>query len=320
MYAGIMGFYQKHKGTIITVVIIIACVIGIIQVLNHFTSENNKEFIKKASNSVNSNTASNSNIANEVVSKKSSLSGDSVNNSKLETESSIIKQFIDYCNSQDFEKAYNLLSSPCKKNLYPEIDDFKKAYYNPTFNGKNKHFSIENWIGNIYKIKISDNTFSDGQINSKKQDYITVVEENSENKLNINGYIESRPLNRIEKINDLTVKVTEENTFMDYCTYSFEFTNDSDNSIIMDSLNQVSSMYIKDSNNVEYSAYTHELSKKQLLVKPHSSLKVHIKYYSKFSSTKTIESIVFSDILFEYIDENNQDNNNYNISKIKINI
>ena len=87
---------------------------------------------------------------------------------------------------------------------------------------------------------------------------------------------------------------------MDYETYTFEITNNSDNTILLNSSNNTDTMYLEDKNEIQYFAYTHELSEAELKLASKETKKIKIKYYNKYSSTRKIENIVFSKIILNY--------------------
>ena len=84
-------------------------------------------------------TISNSNITEErfnsiiLTEDKSTVSGNSL--SKTQTNSlETLDEFINYCNDNKVNEAYNLLSEDCKNQLYPTVEQFKENYYKYIFN------------------------------------------------------------------------------------------------------------------------------------------------------------------------------------------
>ena len=56
----------------------------------------------------------------------------------------------------------------------------------------------------------------------------------------------------------------------------------------------------KDSNGIKYSAYEHELTQEELKIGIDERKKLKIKFYSKYSSSKKIQKIVFSNLILDY--------------------
>ena len=235
---------------------------------------------------------------------ESVLTGDTVTTSseKLET----IDMFIEYCNNQDIESAYDLLSEECKDEMYQDMDSFKTVYYDSVFADAKKTVEMENWIGDTYKVYFREDLLSTGEYNSEEaiQDYITIVKnENSEYKLNINGFVKRTYSSKSGESNGLTINIKEINTYMNYETYTFEVINFSGCKVVLGDLDTEYTTYLVDENNNEYTAYLHELSSAQLKINVGQTSDIEIKYYNKYSSSKEIEYILFNNITFENDDE-----------------
>ncbi|MBQ2937508.1 MAG: hypothetical protein IJE05_01270 [Clostridia bacterium] len=293
----IIRFFNQNRKKIYKVILIIVFIIGIIQLLNALAKIEN--------NSTNSNSViSDNNILDkELVSDKSAVSGEKVQTSKLSSETEVIKEFMQYCNDKNLKSAYELISDECKEEMFATIDDFKEIYYLPTFNGENKIYTMENWVGDIYKIEINDNMLSTGKYDKNNTiiDYITVEkDEDGEYKLNINNYIGKTSIDKEIEKNDIKIRAIEADTYKDYVIYTFEVTNNSKRTILLDSLSNIDTMYIEDSKGVKYSSYMHELSQKELQIGISGKRQIKIKYYSKYGSTKKMEKAVFSKVILDY--------------------
>ncbi len=303
----LIRFYNQNRKAIWKMIGIIIVIIIILQLLNYAQkqkAENQKSFINNTGESVQYNYL-------DLSTNKSVLSGEEISRQKKDSIK-IIDEFFAYCNEQKIQEAYDLLTEECKEEMYSSIEIFDEMYYQKVLNGKKKNISVENWTGNIYKVTINDNFIATGEYSEKNkmQDYITI----KDNKLNINSYIGRVMPEREKRIGDITIKIIREDTYMDYIAYTFEITNNSQKAILLDSLENIDTMYIKDSNEKKDTAYSHELSSDNLLVDEGSQKQITIKYYSKFSSTKRIKKIVFSRFILDY-DENL--NSNYRTFEIE---
>ena len=130
-----------------------------------------------------------------------------------------------------------------------------------------------------------------------KQDYITVKEEDGEDKLNINNYIGHTDINKTTEKDEISMQVISKEAYMDYEEYKINVTNNKDQAIVLDGRSNVDSLYLEDSRGQKYSAYTHELTTPMLNLDAGSSRELTIKFYNRYGSNKTIEYIVFSDLL-----------------------
>lgn len=289
----LIRFYNQNRKEIWKVIGIIFIIIFVLQLLNYSAKQkvNNQDYEQN-----NTNDLPQYNDL-DLATNKSVLSGEEISEQK-QNSIEIIDSFFGYCNQQKIQEAYDLLTEECKEEMYSSIQLFDEMYYQKVLNGQKKNITVENWTGNIYKVTINDDFLSTGEYSdkNKRQDYITV----QDSKLNINGYVGRMELNTEKQVDDVTIKIIKEDTYMDYVTYTFEVTNNSPRAIVLDSLENIDTMYIKDSNEVKYSAYSHELSKGNLLLDEGDKKQITIKYYSKFSSTKRIRRIVFSKFVFDY--------------------
>ena len=66
---------------------------------------------------------------------------------------------------------------------------------------------------------------------------------------------------------------------------------------MLDGRSDVRSLYIEDSREKKYSSYNHELTDPMLLVQSGHTNELSIKFYSSYTSNKSIEYMFFSDIV-----------------------
>lgn len=319
----LIRFYNQNRKKIFKIILIIVFIIGIIQLLNWLTKVKNSN--KTQNNVIQNNTVINSSSQKELVSNKSGVSGEKVSDYKLEKDTDVINKFMTYCNDKELGNAYELLTDECKEEMFSTIDDFKDIYYMTIFNGESKVYTLENWVNSIYKIEINDDVLSTGKYEKENTviDYITVEEnDDGEYRLNINKYIGKNDLNKETEENGIKIKVIDSSVYMDYIIYTFEVTNDSNRTILLDDLSNIDTMYIETKNGVKYSSYSHELTQDQLEIGISEKKKISIKYYSKYTSTKKIDKVVFSKVISDYEKFKNLNNksqfDNYSILEIDI--
>lgn len=283
-------FNRKNK-MIFSVILGIIALILILQFLNNKAKkENNTEQIQNNVNETKVSESVNLNDSNTV------LTGDKISDTQKTTLNKI-SEFINYCNEKDIDKAYDMLSDNCKNQLYPEKSVFEEAYYKKVFNGKTRRANIENWVNNIYKVSIEDDYLSTGKYTRGNgiQDYITIVGD----KININEYIGKKEIKKSNENDNIKIEIEEVNKFMEYEIYKLKVTNKSKYTILLDDRKDVDAMYIKDQNDVEYHAYTHEITDSELTLDPRQTKEIEIKYYNKYGSDKEIEEMVFSRMILD---------------------
>lgn len=291
----ILTFYNNNKRKIWLVLICFVVLIAIPRILGFFFNSNTEN--KVDTNVINNNEQNNLNTS-VIGAQQSVISGEQLHSSQ-ETYIQLIDKFVDLCNNNNIEEAYATLSTDCKEELYPSVESFKNNYYNQIFNGKNKTAVIENWVSNIYKVDYINDMLSAGTYNANEniQDYITVVDDNGETKLNINNYIGKIEINRDINYMNIRTKVTSKKVYMDYEIYTFEIQNNSENSILLGNKDDINNLYIEDENGNKYEAYTHELTESNLIVPAGTVRNINIKYYNKYSSSRVIRKVVFSKVI-----------------------
>lgn len=303
----IRSFYYQNKDKIIKGVLIVAFVIIIIQLLNLFTKIDSNKKIEESKKMANNIVISPNTSSSSVVSNKSAISGEAIPNTKLESDTKVIKQFLEYCNNRNMENAYLLLSNDCKKNLYPNIQDFKNNYLDVMFSGNKKLYTIENWTGSIYKVEVTEDIISTGKLDNinKKLDYITTIKENDNYKLNINRFIECKKINKTTTNKNITITIESKNVYMDYEEYNIQILNNSDKKIAFDKGDSTKSIYLIDSKNVKYYFYSNEIAKSNLVIQSGFKTSIQIKFNNSYNSSRKIEKIMFSEMLLDYKDSQN---------------
>ena len=290
----LMRYYNQNRKKIWGILIIIAFVLIIFYLINYIAGQENEDVIVQNNTDINSKLNTSTVTTNQSV-----ITGEAVSEKKLETATGAIDQFISYCNEKDLQSAYDLLTEECKNEMYNSLEVFEQAYYNDVFNGERKTCSIENWIGNTYKVRIIEDLLATGKSNNgySKQDYITVKEVDGEYKLNINNYIGYTEINRETEQENILVNVISKNTYMDYEEYTIQVTNNTDVEIKLDGRSSVKSLYLEDEKGATYSYYSHEITDPMLTIPSRQTKELNIKFYSSYVSTKNIKYIVFSDVI-----------------------
>lgn len=287
-------WYNQNKKIFWKITGIIVAIICVIQLANKAINVQNKNkqetpIISEKQDSLNEIT---------VQDDKSVLTGSNLSQNQKE-ELDVLDQFAEYCNNKQTDKAYDLISEECKKEMFKTKEVFERMYYNQIFSGNAKNISVENWVRNIYKVKFTEDALSTGIYNDGNaiQDYITIIEDEEDNvKLNINGYIGKEEINKLKEAFEIKIKIAKKHQYMDYEIYEVEVTNDSINTIMLNDIENTDTIYLEDKNNIKYYAYMHELSEADLRVMPGETKNIVIKFYSKYSSSKKITKFIFSEI------------------------
>lgn len=300
----LIRFYNQNRKKIFKIILVIVFIIAIIQLLNYFAKKQNE-----SDENININVESNITYEQEVISNKSAVSGTTVKGEKLQKDTEVIHDFFEYCNQGNIEQAYSVLTDECKEEMYPTLDDFKRIYYEYLFNGEKKSYTIENWTGSIYRVRITGDILSTGKLNENetRQDYMTVVQKDGEYKLNINSYVGRTTPNKTTENKDIKITVKSIDTYMDYEIYNLYIENNSSNDVLLDTDDDTKAVYLLDSNEKKYYYYNNEVLQNKLLVQSKLKSNLEIKFMSSYGSTKKIKSLVFSKMILNYQEYRNLD-------------
>ena len=200
-------------------------------------------------------------------------------------------KFIEYCNDQKPEKAYDLLTDDCKNEMYPTLQDFVDKYYKEKFCNK-MLYTLMQWKDNTYKVDLKKSAIYTGKIaDSTIQDFITVVNMG----ININNYVGKYDININTNENNIEITALYKNVYLDYDEYTVLIKNDNYDSICLNDQN-TDKIYMTDENDLKYNAYMNELRQTQLNVDGKNSSKITIKFPKIYNTDIKIKNIVFPDI------------------------
>lgn len=246
---------------------------------------------------------------------KTVISGKDVDKEEYKKEENLVKTFVEYCNNRQIQEAYNLLTEECKGKLYPNIETFKKNYYDTIFN-QNREVNLQSWVTNkkynTYKVTFIEDIMAAGNYDNVKkfEDYITIVTKNDEQKLNINNYVKSEEINKTTKTDSLEINVKSVDTYMNSVKYYLEITNLTENDILLDTLKN-KTLKLVGTNGAEYALDDTNLFSSNLIIYKNSKSKeIELKFTKQYGSDVLGASIEFNKVIIDY-NEYLKDNNNY---------
>ncbi len=296
----LIHWYYQNKEKILKVLLIIAFILIIIYIINLFITNKSTIDIDNSINTSNNNLYDN-NATNIYISNTTAISGENLSAEKASEVNKTISKFIEYCRDQNVEEAYNMLSDDCKEVGFKTLEQFTKEYVNPKFN-KNQTYKIQLWQGKTYRIDLSEDMLATGNINDnvKNIEYITIVDQGNESKLNINNYIGKKEINKKSSQEDITITVIEKQIYIDYEIYSFKVENNTNKTIKLDSLESTGTIYLLDSNQNKYKAQMHEILESDILIREKHITEFAVKFSNQYSTRRNIRSINFSNLILDY--------------------
>lgn len=244
------------------------------------------------------------------------IEGKSVEQEEFKQEEKLINSFVEYCNNNEIQEAYNLLTDECKTKMYPNLEAFKKKYCNVIFT-QNKECNLQSWVTsknyNTYKATFMEDIMTTGNYENVKkfEDYITIVTKNEEQKININGYIKTEEIGTISKTENLEINVKSADIYMNNVRYFLEITNLSENDILLDTLNDETIKLIG-TNDAEYALDESNLFSSNLVIYRNSkNRKVELNFTKQYGSGVKGKSIEFRKVITNY-EKYLKDQTNYN--------
>lgn len=313
----IVRFYNQNRRDIWKIVIIIASLILLLQLLNWYVGKTNSK--KQNLNISNDTTQSNSNTV-QIKSQNSAVTGGKISNERLNSETDLIEKFLENCNNNKIEEAYGMLTEECKEELYPTVEKFNDNYCEVFLNQYRASYEIENWFGDTYKVDIVPDILATGKSNNnyKNQDYITIKKVEGEYKLNINRYIGRTSIEGTKEQDGIFIKVNYKDVYMDYEKYNITARNNTNKNIFLDSSADVKTMYLEDKNEIKYPAITNEIEKADLRFIGGEEKTLNIKYYTRYSSSKTIMKLVFSNVILDSDKYQSKGSNNETLISVSV--
>ena len=279
-------FVNQNRNIIILVIVICAFIVLLIKTLNGFFSN------PQVKNEDNQN-----NISNDVQKTKNSvISNSTLNNKTAQDNYDVLKKFVQLCNENNIEEAYNLLSDECKQNVYPNLEGFTQNYVNIVFKNK-KNLEAKNWIEYedyvTYLVTYTGDIISTGDVNSEKfQDYITIDCES--NKLNINKYIRRKQINKTTEKNNIKFTMNYVDIYKDYEIYNVDVENKNNKEIVLDNLTSVSGTYIETSEDTKINCSNYEAGRNNFTYGPGISKNMKLKFIKQYNTDIEDKKIIFS--------------------------
>ena len=308
----LVRYWNQNRGKIIITIAIIAFIIILIQIVNSILE--------------NSETKGNENATVDYTKPvQSVITGEVVSEERTMENTNIIKEFVDYCNQKEYQKAYELLTEDCKKEFSNNINTFINNYYKKVFTTK-KTYSLELWlnVSNSYTYKIKyyqDNLLETGasNLNQNIEDYITIIYENNEERISINGFIQAKTINKSQKLNDIEIMINSKKVYQNYETYNITIRNFSNKTILISDGNNNEDIYLLDRRDVKYSSFINEIPVDNLSLKSGYEKSINIKFNKMYATYRTIEKIEFNNIILDE-EKYSSEANKENIETIKMSI
>lgn len=305
----IIRYWNQNRKQIIIVIAIIAFIIIMLRVINN---------LAKQINSSNNNTNTISKVTDLQKPTESTITGQNVPESVTKENTDIIKTFVDYCNNNQTQKSYELLSNDCKEEFNNNINVFINDYYNRIFKTK-KTYNLELLYteAGSYTYKITyyeDNLLATGGtgVNNNFEDYITIINQDGERKLNINSFIKNQEINKTQVTNNIEITIKSKKVYRSYEQYKITIKNNNSTTILLSDGKNSEDICLLGKSNTKYVSFLHEIPEYNLSLGAGRTTELNISFNKIYAPTRVIEKIQFGNITL------NQETNTKTSITIKI--
>ena len=299
----VIHFYRKNKVIILVIILIWLVIFFINQLLRGYKKP------VEIDNSYNPHVA--------VIDSSSK-----VPKTMQKTIETLIKEYVDYCNNNDFDKAYNMLSKNCKEYAFNNnFDNFVHHVYlkMPT----PKQYSIQDYsnIGNnyIYSVKYTDDLLATGLTNKEythTEEKMTFKKMNDETiEMSVGSFYDVKDIKSVSE-NDY-LKVDVEKCIINYETeeYLIKFTNRTNNVLVIEDKKSKDEIQLLISSELRGNEY-----ESNIILQPNEQKNVKIKFEKFIDDNRKTNAIVFNNIrvLKEYygVDATDETINNYILNAV----
>ncbi len=312
----LLRYWNQNKRKILITIAVIALVIIIIQMINAMIrSQNERE---------RNNITPKPIVANDITKPNQSvISNDKLTEKQTEENSEFIEQFVNYCNQNKIEEAYNLLSDDCKAELYPTKEIFISNYINQIFK-EEVNYKLELWYSNsnchTYRIIYNKGSLlqTGGQTSSSNfMDYITLIKLDGVYKLNINKFIRKETLNKKGSNKGIEIQINSKSIYLDYEIYHITVQNGTQKTVLLNDGTDTDNFVLIGRNNNKFKSVISETPMSSFVLNPQYRKTIDVKFNKIYMTQSQIEKMQMTNI---YLDKEQYDTKQENPEKTTIEI
>lgn len=312
----LLSYWNQNQRKILITIAVIALVIIIIQIANAMIREQNKK---------NSNNQTGRNIVAEDITKPSEsvISDTKLTEKEVKENSDLIEQFVSFCNQKKVDEAYQLLTEDCKAELYPTKEIFINNYINQIF-GEQVNYELQLWYtaSNCYTYRITYNKGNLLQTGGQAStgnflDYITLIKQNGEYKLNINKFIRKETLNKQGSNSGIEVALNSKSIYVDYEIYHMTVQNNTQKTILLNDGTSTNNFSLIGRNNNTFTSVISELPISNLILNPQYRRNMDVKFNKTYMTESKLEAMQMTNI---YLDKSQYDSKQENPEQTTIRI
>ena len=171
-----------------------------------------------------------------------------------------------------------------------------------------REYNVQAWINEknytTYRIRYTQDFMATGNYEGteKYEDYITIVTDGENKKININGYIKTEDINKKTKTNELQVEVISADIYMNYVTYKINIRNLTDNDILLDNLESTDNIKLVGTNESTYKLDSINLKMFDLRISANGKKDITITFKKTHGSEVQGSKIQFTKVVTDYLE------------------
>ncbi len=150
-----------------------------------------------------------------------------------------IKQYVEYCNQKDYEKAYEMISQNCRNKIYPNLNEFK-AYVDYVFSSP-KVYTIQNYSNYeriyIYRVRLFEDILATGMTYSDSllyfEDKFVFTEQNGKLLMAVKSYIGDETMDAMYDDQYMRITVKNKSVMAEEEIYTIEIQNKTEHTIVL---------------------------------------------------------------------------------------
>lgn len=295
----LLRYWRQNKKRILITIGVIAFVIFIIQFFNAIAGNMLQQ--------ENENTFVSPTIDQSINPTESIIDDTKILDKKAQENGDYIKQFVEYCNQKKYQEAFSILSTSCQKEVFSNnVNSFKQNYVDKIFN-TDKTYSISLWTtGNksyTYQVKYFENNLlatGGTTTNDNIEDYVTIVKENGENKLNIKNFIFYEEINRTVAKSDIEITIHDRKVYKTYESYNITVKNNTANTISVSKANDEEDICLVDENDAKYKSMLYEIPQNFLNIKSRYETNIDLNFNKVYNTYRETKSMSFQGLILNY--------------------
>lgn len=313
----LLKYWNQNKRKILITIAVIALVIIIIQMANAMIRNQNER-------DRNHNVTKKPTIANDITKPNESvISNDKLTQKETEENSKFIEQFVNNCNEDKIDEAYDLLTEDCKIELYPTKEIFISNYINQIFK-QEVNYQLELWYSasNCYTYKITYNKGNLLQTGGQAAggnfvDYITLIKQKEGYRLNINKFIRKETIDKKGSNSGIEVQVNSKSVYMDYEIYHIVVQNNTQKTVLLNDRTSSRNFSLIGKDGNIFTSVISEITMSNLTLNPQYRKNLDIKFNKIYMTESKAETMQMTEV---YLDKEQYDNSQESIDKTTIKI